>query len=183
MDAKIPEFVPEFEFFEISGAASKLRVKNLETNKLIDTPIVIFKDDIGLSSELGEIITKIAEKGNELSADSSDVTKSAIEDAIQKSLTEDAVKEHGEMLKNLVSVHIDMLIAEQLSKYAMRVFNEYFGENTIEGIIKARYSRVITPNILFIIKLISFISEYSSLFAAKNLSESISRIKDRTRSV
>lgn len=173
----------EFTFSRLSDAVSCLQARDINSGELIDTKVLIYADDIGISSELSNILVEISEKASKISENREGITEEDLSNAVLDTLPEDASDTLKNEVKLLVSTHMDLFALEQISKFAIGKFDSIFGEGAFNSIIVARYGRAFTPSLLLVIKIISFISEYGSLFAASELSGAIKKIKERTNNV
>ena len=175
--------LPELKFNKLSSAASVLQVKNIDTNTLIDTKVILFADDLSLSSQLSEILVSISDKVAEVHGNPDNLSKETINSAITESFGADVTEDIREQVNLLISTHIDLLLLETVAKFAIEKFNAIFGEGAFESIISAKYGRAFVPSLLLIIQIISFISEYAALYAAAGITESMKKIKERTNRV
>lgn len=174
----LDETAQDFIFDNVSEGIVELNVRNLITNKYERSGLFVYSDDISLSNRLTEAVKNIADMVNNLkdnTSELSDTLKTAIDESFE--LPEDEKL----TLTVLVNSHINMVTLEPISLEAITKFDEIFGEGSLNNIIKLRYGRVLTPNLLFILKLFCFISEFSAAFASSNLSKNIDAIKARLK--
>lgn len=172
--------LPELAFNKLSEASSVLQVKHIDTNTLIDTKVVLFADDLSLSTQLSEIMIEINDKVVAATKDPERPSKETLSNAIKESFGDKITDEIKEQVELLISTHIDLIVLENVSKFAIEKFDAIFGEDAFESIIKARYGRNFVPSLLLVLKILSFISEYAALFAARGITENMQKIKERT---
>ena len=183
MNARIVEAkdTAEYSFKKLSDAVSCLQARDINTGALIDTKVLIYSDDISVSSELSGILSEVGEKVSKINENRQEISEEKLSQAVIDALPEDSSDKLKSDIKMLVSTHMDLFALEQISKFAIEKFNAIFGEGAFESIIIARYGRSFTPSLLLLIKIISFISEYGSLFAASELSTAMNKIMERTK--
>lgn len=170
----------EFSFAGINNEKKVLLVRNIDTNKLEKTNVFVFVEDIGLSGRLSDIIAGIYKK-LEVVSSAENINRDRLTEEMTKVLAEekDVNNETKAAVATLVTTHLDLFILEQVSNYAIAEFDKVFGEGTFASIVITKYGRNIVPSMLFIIKVITFISEYSSLVAARGITDTMSKIKER----
>lgn len=173
----------EYTFKRLSDAVSCLQARDINSGELIDTKVLLYADDISVSSELSGILVEVSEKASKINENRNEITDDELSKAVIDTLPSDATESLKNDIKMLVTTHMDLFALEQISKYAIEKFNGIFGEDAFESIILARYGRRFTPSLLLVIKIISFTSEYGSLFAASELSGAIKKIKERANNV
>lgn len=174
----LAEATQDFLFETVSEGIVELKVRNLVTNTYERSALFVYSDDISLSNRLTEAVKNIADLVTNLKDNTSELSntlKTAIDESFE--LPEDEKL----TLTVLVNSHINMVTLEPISIEAITKFDEIFGEGSLNNIIKLRYGRVLTPNLLFILKLFCFISEFSAAYASSNLSKNIKSIKARLK--
>lgn len=170
----------DFRFVKISGNVANLTVRSVLTDNYTKSTINVFDDDIGLSKRLSDLIGNIMTDVSKTDLNVNgliDDTKAVINDTV------DVDETKRKSVNISIAAHANVYMFEQISKSAMEQFNEIFGEGSIESIIVARYGRNLIPNLLFILKLICYISEFSAIFSTATLSKSIAEIKERVKNV
>lgn len=174
----LAEAKQDFIFEPVSEGIVELKVHNLVTNNYENSGLLIYSDDISLSNRLTEAVKNIADMVTNLKDNTSELSntlKTAVDESFE--LPDD----EKQTLMVLVNSHINMVTLEPISIEAISKFDEIFGEGSLNNIIKLRYGRILTPNLLFILKLFCFISEFSAAYASSNLSKNIESIKARLK--
>lgn len=169
----------DFIFKSENKSIAVLYARNLITNKLINTGVAIYADDISLTNKLTTAIAEIGEmiKTADLA---NDATANEIKDTINKAI--DTTEDEEKAVNVAIAAHLNLLAIEPISNKAIDIFNSIFGEGVMKQLEVARYGREVTPDITFMLRLFCFMSEFSAAYASNNLYANIEEMKGRLKS-
>lgn len=176
MNAKIENNAP-YKLNKKEGY-SQLSVKNIITGEYVDTPILLFNDDISMQSRIDKALEELAEASKSVEPIDREAISSALKELESKASLND---EQKSLLNKLVFLQADLHSIENISEIAMHRFDDIFGNNSLYAIIEAMYGRQFMPPVTTTLAIMTFLGSASTMVTSNALSERIQQIKERIK--
>lgn len=173
---------PDFKFRVLDNKAAVLQAKNIITHEYKDTAVYVYSDDVSLSASLTDLLTKMSEMASDESFNELANVDAEIATAIESALTVDD-NEEKKVIADNAKLMTNIALLNDLSNRSAVLFDNIFGDGTLNSVLVARFGRKITPTLVFLLQLVGLISEFGAYFTANELSSAISKFERRIKRV
>lgn len=141
----------DFEVFVADEYTIGYNIKNIRTGEFVDTGIRVFKQNIGLYSDLNEMVKQIRDI----------LVEEKIAEKSEQASTMSSSEKFDVVMNDILSV----------SRRAERLFDDYFGEGSLKGIISARFGVKFTPFFAFTLSAISHLGAAAVLGTSQEVAK------------
>lgn len=163
-----------YNFKKENESVFRLQARNLVTNELVDTNVLLFTEDVSLAAKVDLATQAIGEIAKaEEKPDIADI-KSAREEMLSNVDVSDKDK-----IFTLLALQDELNYLKNITNKAISVFDDIFEEGAFNSVVKARYGKIITPNLVFVIELLGIISQAATALSANELQGRIEKMKKR----